>query len=219
MQFAQGQQWFFQDSVRTYGVRTNALHNVEREFWREVKALEKAERNRLMELLWNDRHLESGALACYLYRRFARESGRVEFKMFTGWIDRHVTNWAHCDAVSSWLLAACIGNEPELRRELALWAKSKNRWKRRAAAVSLLQEAKRGRHLDTIFDISRQLLPDRDDMVEKGVGCLLKETYPAWPKETVAFLREYGHEASRVTLRYAAEKMTERDKKAVLGSA
>lgn len=198
-------------------MRTGRLHAIDREFWREVKALPLAERNALMEELWRDRHLESGALVCYFYRRFSRECGKREFKLFERWLDRHVNNWAHCDGVSSWLLAASVANEPELRFALKPWTSSRNRWKRRASAVALLQEAKAGRHTEFIFEIAAALLPDRDDMVEKGVGWLLKETYPARKRETVEFLATNGARASRLTLRYAAEKMSPADRRRVLG--
>jgi 3-methyladenine DNA glycosylase AlkD len=59
--------------------------------------------------------------------------------------------------------------------KLARWTKSTNRWKRRAAAVSLIQEAKQGRNTQTIFRICRMLRGDTDDMVRKGVGWLFKK--------------------------------------------
>ncbi|MCL4842013.1 MAG: DNA alkylation repair protein, partial [Bryobacteraceae bacterium] len=127
--------------------------------------------------------------------------------LFERWIDRYVRNWAHCDGVASWLLAASIANEPELRLHLVSWTGSKNRWKRRAAAVALLQEAKAGRHFETITEVAAQLMADRDDMVEKGLGWLLKEAYPKQPESTFAYLMEQRGRASRLMLRIAAEKM------------
>jgi len=214
--FGQGQQAFFRDQVRTYGVRAPQVKAVAREVYAQVKLWPKEKRDQLMEDLWKLKGLEAGAIACYVYRRFAREFGAAEFRMFEHWIDRYATNWAHTDGVASWLLAASIANHPELMDELRGWTKSPNRWKRRASAVALLQEAKHGRHTAMIFEIADRLINNRDDMVEKGVGWLLKETYPKKPRETVAFLVERRERASRLTLRYAAEKMTARDRAAVL---
>ena len=216
-EFAAGQRRFFQHEVATYGVRTRNLHRVASEIYREVKPWPPARRNRAMTALWRLGKIESGAAVCYVYRRFAKQCGRAEFLLFESWIDRYVRNWAHTDGVASWLLAAAIQNEPELRFELLAWTESGNRWKRRAAAVALLQEGKRGRHTDFILDIASRLLADRDDMVEKGVGWLLKETYPRKPREVVAFLHREGQRASRLTLRYAAEKMTAKDRRKFLG--
>ena len=124
-------------------------------------------------------------------------------------VDRSLrTNWAHCDGVSTWLIAASIANRPELMTKLPRWTKSKNRWKRRAAAVSLIQEAKQGRNSETIFQICGLLRDDPDDMVRKGVGWLLKETYPKRPREVIRFLDDWRASAPRLVLRLAAEKMT-----------
>ncbi|MGJ5814127.1 DNA alkylation repair protein [Paludibaculum fermentans] len=216
--FATGQRRFFQHEVDTYGVRTQHLNALVREVYAVIRDWPLAGRNTLMKHLWETGKLESGTLACHLYRRFARQCTACEFQLFERWLDRYVHNWAHTDGVSSWLLAACIENEPELRFALKPWTTSLNRWKRRASAVSLLQEAKAGRHTAYIFEIASLLLPDRDDMVEKGIGWLLKETYPKRPRETHSFLLENREIATRLTLRYAAEKMTPEHRQSLLAS-
>lgn len=216
--FAAGQRRFFQHEVDTYGVRTQDLNGLVREVYAAIKRWPPAERNTLMKHLWEAGKLESGVLVCHVYRRFARQCTACEFKLFERWLDHYVQNWAHTDGLSSWLLAACIANEPDLRFSLKAWTASPNRWKRRASAVALLQEAKAGRHTDYIFEIARLLLPDRDDMVEKGVGWLLKESYPARPAETHAFLMQNRALAARFTLRYAAEKMAPEHRQSLLAS-
>jgi 3-methyladenine DNA glycosylase AlkD len=214
--FRRGQHRFFNEQVDNYGVRGDQVKRIAAELYRRVKPWSAAERNKLCEALWKSGKLEEGVVAIYVYRRFARQCGAAEFRMFERWIDRHVRNWAHTDGVSSWLLAACIANAPQLIAKLPAWTRSRNRWKRRAAAVALLQEAKQGRNTEAIFRIASLLLEDPDDMVQKGVGWLLKETYPKRPRETVAFLADWKLRTTRLVLRYAAEKMTARDKAAVL---
>jgi 3-methyladenine DNA glycosylase AlkD len=155
-------------------------------------------------------------VAVYVYRRFGNQCGSCEFKLFERWIDRYVRNWAHCDGVASWLVAAAIANEPALIPQLFVWTRSPNRWKRRAAAVSLIQEAKQGRNSAAIFEVAGLLVEDPDDMVQKGVGWLLKETYPKKPKELMEFLESWRGRAPRLVLRLAAEKMGSRDRAAAL---
>ena len=53
-------------------------------------------------------------------------------------------------------------------------------------------------------------------MVQKGVGWLLKETYPKRPAEVVRFLLARRKKTTRLVLRYAAEKLTAADKARVL---
>ncbi|MGA3027023.1 MAG: DNA alkylation repair protein [Bryobacteraceae bacterium] len=207
---------FFREPVDPIGVRSRVLQKVVAEVYRAVKKWPVAARNRLCTLLWEGGKMEEGVLVCHLYRRFAKQCAGPEFRMFERWIDGYVHNWAHCDGVSSWLLAACVANEPALMDKLPRWTRSKNRWKRRAAAVSLLQEAKKGRSTETIFAIAGMLRNDADDMVQKGVGWLLKETYPSRPRQVVSLLTGWSG-APRLMLRYACEKMTPGDRARVLG--
>ncbi len=218
-EFEAGLRWFFKEPVKPYGVRTPLLRELARLVYGHVKQWPVADRDRFVTELWKSGMLEEGAIVCHLYRRFSKSCGEREFRMFEQWINRYVRNWSHCDGVSTWLIAASIANRPGLADRLAGWTKSKNRWKRRSAAVSLIQEAKQGRNTETIFHICGLLLQDTDDMVQKGVGWLLKETYPKRPGETLDFLDGRRSRAPRLVLRLAAEKMTERDKRWLLQKA
>jgi 3-methyladenine DNA glycosylase AlkD len=207
---------YFKESLSPYGVRGPKLKKIVSQAYRNWKDWPAGRQDRFCERLWKSGKLEEGSIAIYLYHRLAKRCTSREFRLFENWIDHYVNNWAHCDGVASWLIAASIANEPPLMDNLPAWTGSRNRWKRRAAAVSLLQEAKKGRNTDRIFQVAESLLEDADDMVQKGVGWLLKETYPKKPREVVAFLRPRKSRAPRLLLRYAAEKMTARDRIAVL---
>jgi 3-methyladenine DNA glycosylase AlkD len=215
-EFEAGLRWFFKEPVKPYGVRTPQLRELARLAYGEVKHWPVAERDGFVTELWKSGMLEEAVIVCHLYRRFASSCGEREFRMFEHWLDRYVGNWSHCDGVSTWLIAASIANRPGLADRLARWTKSKNRWKRRAAAVSLIQEAKQGRNTETIFHICGLLRDDTDDMVRKGVGWLLKETYPKRPREAIRFLDDWRASGPRLVLRLAAEKMTQKDRQWLL---
>lgn len=215
--FAEGQRRFFQHQVKTCGARGGAVKEIARLVYGAVKGWPPASREELMERLWKRGTLEAGAVVCHVQRRMARTFGEREFLLFEQWIDRYVHNWAHADGVASWLLAACLANLPSLLERVEAWTASPNRWKRRAAAVCLLQEAKQGRNTGFLLRVAKRLLPDRDDMVEKGVGWLLKEAYPRRPVEVAGFLLRERCSASRLTLRYAAEKMPADARLKILG--
>ncbi len=213
--FREGAARYFQGSATLYGVRAPAVRRIAQELYREVRAWPLAQRNRLCTELWKGGTLEEGGVAIYLYQRFHRQCGLCEFQLFEKWIDRFVHNWAHCDGVATGLVAAAIRNEPALLERVPPWTASQNRWKRRAAAVSLVREARAGRHTAEILRVADALLADADDMVRKGVGWLLKDAYPAKPKEVLAFLLPRAARAPRLALRIACEKMTASDRAAV----
>lgn len=214
--FAAGVRNFFREPVNPYGVRSHKLQRFASAVYREVRRWPRSDLDQFMASLWESGKLEEGVIACHVYRRFSKEFGRREFEMFDKWLSRYVHNWANCDGLASWLVAGAIRNQPRLIDELAAWTKSKNRWRRRAAIVALLQEAKSGRNTESIFEICTMLRHDPDDMVQKGVGWVLKETYPKRPREVVEFLAAWRPTASRLLLRIAAEKMTARDRKWLL---
>jgi 3-methyladenine DNA glycosylase AlkD len=195
--------------------RAPDVHALAPAVYRALKVAPAAVRNRFCTDLWKSGRWQEWALACYVYRRFARACGAAEFRLFEGWLNRYVNNWGACDGLASWLLAACIENEPELSAALPAWSRSRNRWKRRAAAVALVYEAKRGRSTERIFEVAELLIDDDDDMVRKGLGWLLKETYPKKPGEVVRFLLAHPA-APRLVVRYAAEKMSPADRPKVM---
>jgi 3-methyladenine DNA glycosylase AlkD len=213
---ADGMRQFFREPIRPYGVAAPQVREIARLTYRELKSWPVAQRDRFMTALWKSGRLEEGSIVCYVYRRFAKSCGEREFAMFERWVDRYVKNWGHCDGVSTWLLAACIANDPALSERLSGWTKSKNRWKRRAAAVALVYEARRGRSTAMILRIAALLKQDSDDMVQKGLGWMLKETYPHKPREVIRFLEDWRADAPRLVLRLAAEKMTPQDRQWLL---
>jgi 3-methyladenine DNA glycosylase AlkD len=206
-----------QQDLRSRGrISAPVLHEIAKSVYPRVKGLSVADRNRFCTELWRAASFNGGVIVCYVYRRFAKQCGAREFKLFTTWLNRYVDNWGLTDGLSLWLLGASIANEPALIDELDVWTRSKNRWKRRAAAVALVPSARRGLNTRAIFRIAQPLIPDDDDMVQKGVGWLLKETYPKKPHDVVRFLEPWRGKAPRVVLRYAAEKMSATDRTRVL---
>ncbi len=215
-QYAAGAAKFFKEPIKARGVRSQQLLALSAELYCEIKSWPVKERDEFITGLWKDGQLDTGTLACYTYRRFVKTFGEREFQLVEHWLERYVTNWAHCDGLSVYLLAPTLARFPDLALELPAWTASKNRWKRRAAAVALVKEARRGRRLDLICRIAEALAHDSEDLVQKGAGWVLKEAYPRQPREVVEFLNARGAGWPRLVLRYAAEKMTFEDKRAVL---
>lgn len=55
--------------------------------------------------------------------------------------------------------------------------------------------------------VAEKLIQDKDDMVQKGVGWLLKEAGGRFPDETIKFLIKWRPKTSRLVLRLACEKL------------
>ncbi|HYP12357.1 MAG TPA: DNA alkylation repair protein [Bryobacteraceae bacterium] len=208
--FKEGASLFFKHEVHLHGVRNAQLKPIEQMVVKTLKGWTRTQQLVFCEDLWRSTTLEEGVIVLHSMRAFRKSFGEDDFRVFERWLGEYVHNWAHCDGLSTWLLAGCISNVPELKRKLEPWQTSRNRWKRRSAAVSLIPEAKQGRSLHEISATAVALSGDKDDMVQKGVGWLLKETYPKNSELVVGLLEE--HRFPRLVVRYAAEKMSAQDK-------
>jgi 3-methyladenine DNA glycosylase AlkD len=70
--------------------------------------------------------------------------------------------------------------------------------------------------LPEIKRLSNFLLRDEDDMVQKGLGWLLRETAKADPKGTVPYLMKIRRKAPRLVLRTACETLPLKTRKQIL---
>ncbi len=85
-----------------------------------------------------------------------------------------------------------------------------------AACVGLIRGTRERRFFREIVRLANQLLDDEDDMVQKGLGWLLRETAKADPRGTVPYLMKIRGRAPRLVLRTACETLTLSARKRVL---
>ena len=96
---------------------------------------------------------------------------------------------------------------PQHIDRLKTWTASENMWLRRASAVSLIVPAKQGKFLQDIFEIAERLLMDKEDLVQKGYGWLLKESCHSHQDKVFEYVMRRKAAMPRTALRYAIEKM------------
>jgi 3-methyladenine DNA glycosylase AlkD len=88
-------------------------------------------------------------------------------------------------------------------------------WKRRISIVSTFAFIRRGIYGDTLR-IAELLLQDKEDLIHKSVGWMLREVGKRNEGILERFLEKNVEKMSRTTLRYAIECMPEAKKKAWL---
>jgi 3-methyladenine DNA glycosylase AlkD len=151
--------------------------------------------------------MEESFIACNWSYYLHEEYKKNDWIVFKRWLEKYVSNWASCDTLCNHTIGSFLEMYPSYVSELKKWAKSKNRWMRRGAAVSLIVPAKKGLFLKDIFEISEILLLDKDDLVQKGYGWMLKAASQAHEKEVFDFVITHKQTMPRTALRYAIEKM------------
>jgi 3-methyladenine DNA glycosylase AlkD len=129
--------------------------------------------------------------------------------VFTDWLNNYVDDWIDCDDLCIHVIGEFFLMYPSTAERVGKWAESSNRWVRRGAAVSLILPSRRGQQLNLVFRVVDVLLDDGDDSVRKGIGWLLKEASKTYPEEIFAYVMDKRSKMSRVTLRYAIEKLPE----------
>jgi len=198
---------FFKEKIRLYGVKTAIVTRIGKEYFKDIKNKKKTEIFDLCEELWRSGYVEESFIACNwsYYVRKDYETG--DFKVFEKWISNFVSNWASCDTLCNHTVGAFVEMYPEYVSDLKKWARSKNRWMRRASAVALIIPAKQGEFLKDIMEIADILLLDQDDLVQKGYGWMLKTASHMHQKEIFDYIIKKKAGMPRTALRYAIEKM------------
>ena len=112
----------------------------------------------------------------------------ADLATFRAWIERYVDNWVKCDSFCNHTVGEFIEKFPQCINDIKTWAKSNNRWLKRAAAISLILPARRGGFLTEVIEVCSTLLCDQDDMVQKGYGWLLKEASRVHQNEVFDFV-------------------------------
>lgn len=167
--------------------------------------------------LFNGDVLEEKVLAVLLLERDVADFTDREFRLFERWLSR-VGSWAEHDNLAHNLIGPMLVGNISRQQRAFLWAKSKNKWQRRAAAVSLIRAARLKQSFPQIKRVTAQLLRDNDDMVQKGLGWLLREAVKADPRTTIPFLMTVRNRAPRLVLRTACETLRPAERARVLGA-
>jgi 3-methyladenine DNA glycosylase AlkD len=204
---AEGVQWFFKDEIRSHGWYTAKLRSVAVRFRKKI--LKEFDLDFLVQVadkLFAGRVLEEKVFAVFLLEKLTEEFGDAEFRLFESWLPR-ISSWADHDGLVHYLIAPMIAAKPNRAARVFRWANSRNRWHRRAACVALIQGARHKMFFADIKRLSNLLLSDEDDMVQKGLGWLLRETAKADAKGTVPYLMRIRERAPRLVLRTACETL------------
>ena len=201
------------EEALVYGVGMKEIGKIGKEFYKQIQDNSKKEIFEICEELWKSKYLEEAVIACIFSESLHKKYEPSDFKIFEHWIKKYVNNWADCDTLCNHTVGIFVMMYPEYVNELKNWAKSSNRWVKRASAVSLIIPARKGMFLKDIFEIADILLLDKDDMVQKGYGWMLKaasETYrksDTYQKAVFDYVISKKAVMPRTALRYAIEKM------------
>jgi 3-methyladenine DNA glycosylase AlkD len=121
------------------------------------------------------------------------------------------------DSICCSLIGPLLVKYPELGVRMLVWARDRNLWVRRAAAVGLIPSIRQRRGaLDLAYEVARRLHPDQEDLIQKAAGWMLREAGKIDQPRLERYLRANGRDIPRTTLRYAIERFPEGKRRQLL---
>jgi 3-methyladenine DNA glycosylase AlkD len=198
---------FFKEEVRMYGIKSAVVQKIEKDHYRKITDKGKPHIFALCEELWKSGLMEESFIACNWSYNVRKSYEPSDFEVFDRWVNNYVGNWASCDTLCNHTVGTFVEMYPGYLSGLKKWAVSDNRWVKRASSVSLIVPARKGKFLNDIFEIADILHSDRDDMVQKGYGWMLKAASQAHQDDVFKYVVSKKATMPRTSLRYAIEKM------------
>lgn len=150
---------------------------------------------RLLALLFLMRHFSAGGAK-------ERQNAYQAYLANTRWIN----NWDLVDISAPHVVGAYLANQE--RATLYRLVRSDSLWERRIAIVATLHFIRHNDFDDTL-KLAKQLLHDREDLIHKASGWMLREVGKRDRGRLEAFLDRHGRYMPRTMLRYAIERFPE----------
>ena len=154
-------------------------------------------------------------LVILTYKYKASRDGIVHKKLFDFYLKQlkagQINNWDLIDVTAPIIGQYLIGSRSSMQL-LKKLARSKSVWQRRAAIMFTFAYLRAGEVKPTI-EISKTLLTDDHDLIQKAVGWALREVGKIDSRLLRDFLKKNLNNTSRTTLRYAIEKFTQTERK------
>lgn len=213
---AEGVQHFFKNEIKSRGWYTGELRKVAARF--RLAILKEQGLDFLLRVadnLFSGEVLEEKVFAVLLLQSLTDKFDDTQFKLFESWL-RRIRSWADHDALVHYLIAPMVAADRKRTKHIFRWAKSRDRWHRRAACVAFIQGTRQKMFFPEITRLADFLLCDQDDMVQKGLGWLLRETAKADADTTVPYLMGIRSRAPRLVLRTACERLPPQSRRMIL---
>jgi 3-methyladenine DNA glycosylase AlkD len=119
---------------------------------------------------------------------------------------RHINNWDLVDLTAEKIVGEYLTDKS--KEPLYKLAKSKSLWERRISIMATFHSIKQNNFVQTLI-VAEMLLKDKEDLIHKAVGWMLREIGKRHLSTEEKFLKEHSQEMPRTMLRYAIERFPE----------
>jgi hypothetical protein len=141
-------------------------------------------------------------------KKISKERLKDFFDLYMRRHDR-INNWDLCDTGCLYMTGSYLYDKPH--DILYKLARSKNIWERRTAILSTCYFIRQGDLTDT-FKIAEILVNDKEDLIHKATGWMLRFAGTKDQKKLIAFLNKYAATMPRTLLRYSIEHFNSKER-------
>jgi 3-methyladenine DNA glycosylase AlkD len=173
-----------------------------------------AEIERLMESDIHEARAGALRLMADQYRLKTTTTERKS-ELYALYLRRHdrINNWDLVDLAAWWVVGSYLVDKP--RDVLHRLATSSVIWERRTAILATMPFIKRRQFADT-FAICEVLMADKEDLIHKACGTMLRVVGDEDTPALLAFIEKHAGAMPRTMLRYAIEKQPPVERKRLL---
>jgi 3-methyladenine DNA glycosylase AlkD len=150
-----------------------------------------------------------------LIQKYLRGTDEERKKLYDFYLENtsFINNWDLVDLSAEHVVGHFLMRGS--RRPLYQLAKSRSLWERRIAILATFHFIKQHEFSDTL-KIATILLSDKEDLIQKAVGWMLREVGKRDLEAEEQFLRKSYQKMPRTMLRYAIERFPEEKRKQYL---
>jgi len=167
------------------------------------------------KLLHSKFHEERLLAVLMLVQLFKSGDESVQKQVYDLYLENteYINNWDIVDISASYIVGAHLYEKD--KAPLYDLVQSKNLWERRIAIIATFYFIRQNEFDDTL-KLAEILLNDKEDLIHKAVGWMLREVGKREIELEEEFLQEHYKIMPRTMLRYAIEKFTETSRKMYL---
>lgn len=203
--------------VEIIGVRVPVIRTLVKSFCGEHPDLSVDAMMTLLDGAFAARCREQLLFATILLASRRKSLAEIEWARVEGWVDG-IEDWEVCDQLAMGVIGELVARDQSHVETLVGWAKSENRWRRRAALAASTSLNQKGRKdAGAALRICAPVMTDGDKMIEKALGWALREASKSDAEAVAGFLAKWKGKASRRLLREGSEKLDESKRAALLG--
>ncbi|MBI5185291.1 MAG: DNA alkylation repair protein [Nitrospinae bacterium] len=193
---------------RFLGIRVPVL----RKLARKHQGISIEEASRLLESQFHEERLLSLFMLINIFKKADEKNKKAIYTLYLN-STKFINNWDLVDCSAGHIVGAYLRERN--KRPIYCLAGSRNLWERRISIMSTFHFIKNREFIDAL-KISGILLHDKEDLIHKAVGWMLREIGKRDIRAEENFLKKHYKAMPRTMLRYAMEKFPEERRKKYL---